>query len=71
MTSLDRRSFIACTSGALAAFAHQWAVTEPAPSPRWTPRPPVDTLGLTPERHAEVLALTELGDNETVKTSTR
>ncbi|WP_432154821.1 helix-turn-helix transcriptional regulator [Streptomyces tricolor] len=43
MTSLDRRSFIAYTSGALAAFAHRWAVTEPDPSPRWTPRLPVDT----------------------------
>ncbi|GAA0924438.1 helix-turn-helix transcriptional regulator [Streptomyces thermoalcalitolerans] len=42
MNSLDRRSFIAYTSGALAGFAHQWAVTEPGPSPRWTPRLPVD-----------------------------
>ncbi|MFF3354098.1 helix-turn-helix domain-containing protein [Streptomyces sp. NPDC002917] len=29
MTSLDRRSFIAYTSGSLAVLAHQWAVTEP------------------------------------------
>ncbi|WP_372350806.1 XRE family transcriptional regulator [Streptomyces sp. KL116D] len=43
MTSLDRRSFIAYTSGALAAFAHQWAITEPGPSPRWTARLAVDT----------------------------
>ncbi|MGW6388927.1 helix-turn-helix transcriptional regulator [Streptomyces sp. NPDC055103] len=28
MTSLDRRSFIAYTSGSLAVLAHQWAVTE-------------------------------------------
>ncbi|MFJ4057535.1 helix-turn-helix transcriptional regulator [Streptomyces albogriseolus] len=43
MTSLDRRSFIAYTRGALAAFAHQWAITESGPSPRWAPRLPVDT----------------------------
>ncbi|MFD4862830.1 helix-turn-helix domain-containing protein [Streptomyces atratus] len=29
MSSLDRRSFIAYTSGSLAVLAHQWAVTEP------------------------------------------
>ncbi|MFJ4806819.1 hypothetical protein [Streptomyces murinus] len=29
MTSLDRRSFIAYTSGSLAVLANQWAVTEP------------------------------------------
>ncbi|MFD4833311.1 hypothetical protein ACFWPV_26165 [Streptomyces uncialis] len=28
-------------------------------------------LGLTPERHAQVLALTELGDNETVRAAIR
>ncbi|WP_223206519.1 helix-turn-helix domain-containing protein [Streptomyces xanthii] len=43
MTSLDRRSFIAYTSGALAAFAYQWAVTESGPSPRWGTRLAVDT----------------------------
>ncbi|MEU2228579.1 XRE family transcriptional regulator [Streptomyces sp. NPDC018347] len=30
MTSLDRRSFIAYTSGSLAVLANQWAVTEPS-----------------------------------------
>ncbi|GGZ81550.1 helix-turn-helix transcriptional regulator [Streptomyces echinoruber] len=43
MTSLDRRSFIAYTSGALAALAHQWAVTEPGRFPRPTVRGDVDT----------------------------
>ncbi|MGG7568831.1 hypothetical protein [Streptomyces sirii] len=43
MTSLDRRSFIAYTSGALAALAHQWADTEPGPFARWTPHGDVDT----------------------------
>ncbi|MEV6948464.1 helix-turn-helix transcriptional regulator [Streptomyces sp. NPDC051172] len=43
MTSLDRRSFIAYTSGALAAFAYQWAVTESGPPPRWGARLAVDT----------------------------
>jgi transcriptional regulator with XRE-family HTH domain len=43
MTSLDRRSFIAYTSGALAALAHQWAITESGQFPRWTPRGDVDT----------------------------
>ncbi|MFE1781000.1 helix-turn-helix transcriptional regulator [Streptomyces sp. NPDC059506] len=42
MTSLDRRSFLAYTSGALAALAHQWAVTEPEQFTRWTPRGAVD-----------------------------
>ncbi|MFE1935928.1 hypothetical protein ACFW95_37225 [Streptomyces sp. NPDC059474] len=28
-------------------------------------------LGLSPDRHAEVIALTELGDNETVRTAAR
>ncbi|MFI2619533.1 multiprotein-bridging factor 1 family protein [Streptomyces sp. NPDC018584] len=32
MTSLDRRSFLACTSGSLAALSYQWAITEPGPS---------------------------------------
>lgn len=31
MSSLDRRSFLAYTSVAVAAFAQQWAVTEPGP----------------------------------------
>ncbi|MFF4693743.1 XRE family transcriptional regulator [Streptomyces sp. NPDC001307] len=35
MSSLDRRSFIAYTSGSLAALAHQWAMTESGPFPRW------------------------------------
>ncbi|MEU9891845.1 helix-turn-helix transcriptional regulator [Sphaerisporangium sp. NPDC051011] len=43
MTSLDRRSFIAYTSGALAALAHQWAIIEPGRFPQWTPRGDVDT----------------------------
>ncbi|MFD0396410.1 hypothetical protein ACFQ3Z_46160 [Streptomyces nogalater] len=43
MTSLDRRSFIAYTSGALAALAHQWAVTEPGRLPWPAVRGHVDT----------------------------
>ncbi|MEU9397916.1 helix-turn-helix transcriptional regulator, partial [Streptomyces sp. NPDC048324] len=43
MTSLDRRSFLAYTSGALTALAHQWAITEPGRFPQITPRGDVDT----------------------------
>ncbi|MDK0521296.1 helix-turn-helix transcriptional regulator [Streptomyces sp. ML-6] len=42
MTSLDRRSFIAYTSGSLALLAHQWAVTEPGRFARIAPPGEVD-----------------------------
>ncbi|WP_172388016.1 helix-turn-helix transcriptional regulator [Streptomyces sp. MNP-20] len=42
MTSLDRRSFLAYTSGALAVLAHQWAVTEPGRFPRPMPHGAAD-----------------------------
>ncbi|MER6610845.1 hypothetical protein ABT282_34395 [Streptomyces sp. NPDC000927] len=37
------RSFIADTSGALAALAHQWASAEAEWPPQWTARGDVDT----------------------------
>lgn len=43
MTSLDRRSFLAYTSGALTALAHQWAITEPGRFPQVTSRGDIDT----------------------------
>lgn len=43
MTSLDRRSFISYTRGALAALAHQWAITEPGRFPQRTAHRDVDT----------------------------
>jgi transcriptional regulator with XRE-family HTH domain/tetratricopeptide (TPR) repeat protein len=42
MTSLDRRSFIAYTSGSLAVLAHQWTVTEPGRFARSTAPAGVD-----------------------------
>ncbi|MFC9755260.1 helix-turn-helix domain-containing protein [Streptomyces sp. NPDC056921] len=42
MSSLDRRSFIAYTSGSLAALAHQWTVTEPRRFARLTTPGEVD-----------------------------
>ncbi|MER7043652.1 helix-turn-helix domain-containing protein [Streptomyces jumonjinensis] len=43
MSSLDRRSFIAYTSGSLAVLAHQWAVTEPGRFARIAASGEVDT----------------------------
>ena len=42
MTSLDRRSFIAYTSGSLAVLAHRWAITEPGRFTRFTAPGEVD-----------------------------
>ncbi|MGW6454742.1 XRE family transcriptional regulator [Streptomyces sp. NPDC055078] len=47
MTSLDRRSFLAYTSGSLAALAHQWAATEPGRLPHPTARGGVDAEMVT------------------------
>ncbi|MGW4781439.1 helix-turn-helix transcriptional regulator [Streptomyces filamentosus] len=47
MTCLDRRSFVAYTSGSLAALAQQWAVTEPSWLPRFTARGEADAEMVT------------------------
>ncbi|KUF17466.1 hypothetical protein AT728_16210 [Streptomyces silvensis] len=47
MTSLDRRTFLAYTSGALASLAEQWAVTEPGRFPRPSRPYGVDTEMVT------------------------
>lgn len=59
MTSLDRRSFIAYTSGSLAALAHQWAVTEPGRFARFAAPGEVDSemLDWLEETGAELIRL--------------
>ncbi|MFI6689497.1 helix-turn-helix transcriptional regulator [Streptomyces sp. NPDC050485] len=59
MTSLDRRSFIAYTSGSLAVLAHQWAVTTPGRFPRFAAPGEVDAemLHWLEESGAELIRL--------------
>ncbi|WP_093772665.1 helix-turn-helix transcriptional regulator [Streptomyces sp. yr375] len=59
MSSLDRRSFIAYTSGSLAVLAHQWAVTEPGRFARSTVPGEVDAemLDWLEETGAELIRL--------------
>lgn len=61
MTSLDRRSFIAYTSGSLAALAHQWSVTEPGRFARVSAPGEVDV---------EMLDWLEATGNELIRLST-
>lgn len=61
MTSLDRRSFIAYTSGSLAVLAHQWAVTEPGRFARFAAPGAVD---------AELLDWLEAAGAELVRLAT-
>ncbi|MBB1260932.1 helix-turn-helix transcriptional regulator [Streptomyces alkaliterrae] len=61
MTSLDRRSFLAYTSGSLAALAHQWAITEPGRLPLLAARGEVD---------AEMVAWLESNGAELIRLAT-